>query len=105
MNNKVIEESCYRQKKQAFESILRWEGARPEWQECREPREKEKNEDVHSIYNLEVHIKDLRFYSKSSDCHLKVIKQIVFHGTVAAGLRLVLRKSRPRSLERKEYGP
>lgn len=50
---------------------------------------------------LEVHIKDFSFYSKSNECHLRVIEMIMFPETMAAELRLVLRKSKSQALEQK----
>ena len=50
---------------------------------------------------LEVHVKGFRFYSKSNDCHLRVIEMIMFSKTMAAELRLVLRKSKSQALEQK----
>lgn len=50
---------------------------------------------------LEVHVKDFRFYSKGNDYHLRVIEMITFPKTMAAELRLVLRKSKSQDLERK----
>lgn len=54
---------------------------------------------------LEVHVKDFRFYSESDGCHLRVVEMIMFPETMAAELRLVLRKTKSQALEQKSYGP